>query len=300
MDEVMMHSPVSPTKASNINELPIDLFEHILSFLASDTRNLLPILTVSKSWHCVSLPIFTKSLRFVSVRQRQRFQTLLKPPLQPENPSTPTTTSNDDSEWVVRARRGSSESLQTNSNGNSVFEPLSIHTTHLDMGLNPLPKKFTSDVDVALPSPSPVVTSPEGLSERSYGKSWESRFISPFLDLVSERCRNLQELNLGGTVFYDQAISEVLRSCPNLQKLELGCSSIKQAGLLSITECGKNLRYLGLTGLFRFRRLHQDVFVEIVEGCVNLRCVVIRECPDLDAEVVARVQKERPWLRIVT
>ncbi|TPX47902.1 hypothetical protein SeLEV6574_g02362 [Synchytrium endobioticum] len=224
-------APHMPHQPMEINELPIDLFEYIMTFLTRDTRNLIPVMQLTHVPH----------------------------------------------------------------GGMSPGTELSVHTTHLDMGLAPTPTP-TRDRQ---PSASPLVLSPAGLSEQSYGRSWESRFVSPLLDLVAERCLNLQELNIAGAVFYEAAICDVLKACRHLQKLELGCSSIKAAGLSAVAEHGRSLRHLGLTGLFRFRRLSQELFVEIVNGCAALKVVVVRECPDLDAALLKEIVQDKGALTIV-
>ena len=68
---------------------------------------------------------------------------------------------------------------------------------------------------------------------------------------------------------------------------------------MAVADYGKNLRYLGLTGLFRFRRLPQELFIDIINSCTELKVVTIKECPDLDPALIREIQQEKPWLKII-
>ncbi|KND04457.1 uncharacterized protein SPPG_00186 [Spizellomyces punctatus DAOM BR117] len=308
--------------------IPTEIWELVVAHLEK-TGDIYPLLTVSKAWHAIAVRALYKCIVFTSIRQRNSFAAKLCGTKNAELAvemrwitgklqAIAIDEDHHSTSPIAPAAEIPELSLPSTKAYNGHFVPdLAILVKGIDFGFRSAP---TASVPTFTPTPTPNSSAPgtpsssapasptlqpaalpnsvaiaASLLESSlpYGV-WEHRFVSPLLLMISHRCTHLSYLCLSGCQFGDSIFAEALAKLPELTKVDLSFSSVKWEGLQGVAQhCQKRLRWLDISGIFRFRRLRPTLVADILENCTSLSDLVINQCPDLHG-CTDRWQKQYP------
>ena len=117
-----------------------------------------------------------------------------------------------------------------------------------------------------------------------YGE-WKDRFISVFVPALSEMIPNLVKLNLCGSHLTKDDLAIVLSGLKKLEWLDISYSTLKSDGLSAVARyCRTNLKYLDMSGIFKFGRNKVSFVVDIVMFCEGLKTMVMLDNPEFYKE----------------
>ncbi|KAJ3257504.1 hypothetical protein HK104_007032, partial [Borealophlyctis nickersoniae] len=146
--------------------------------------------------------------------------------------------------------------------------------------------------------PNSIALGAPAVATIPYGAAWDHRFINAFLGTVSTRCVHITHLCLSGCQFYDTVLAEALSKLPELRDLDVSHSSVKSFGLQAVAESCRRLKRLDVSGVFRFKRNHWSLLVDIATHCRALTRLTALECPDIYEEVTIECRAINPQLSI--
>jgi hypothetical protein len=163
-------------------------------------------------------------------------------------------------------------------NSNESVSPLNtrptINTKNLKIcdGLNSAPVPIAGNHEFVL---KPKIT---------YGK-WEDRMINPFLPLIASYIPHLMHLSLSGCHINDWDFANMLEQLSFLESLDISFSTVKNEGLEGVSRyCRFKLKWLNVSGIFRFGRNRPVVLAAIVQNCKALKILVVKDCPEIDKD----------------
>ncbi|KAJ3102126.1 hypothetical protein HDU97_000768 [Phlyctochytrium planicorne] len=138
------------------------------------------------------------------------------------------------------------------------------------------------------------------LDESDYGGKWEDRLVNDLLLDISKNCRNIKFLDLSGCQVAESIFEEAITNLKNLEGINISQSSLKGGALEAIrVQCFPRIKFLDISGIMRFRRIHSDYLMDLLQDCTSLTTLVACNCPDLEDELMQELKLRFPFLSII-
>ncbi|TPX65713.1 hypothetical protein SpCBS45565_g04936 [Spizellomyces sp. 'palustris'] len=265
--------------------VPTEIWELVVAHIEK-TADIYPLLTVSKAWHAIAVRALYKCVVFTSIRQRNSFAAKLCGTKNAElavemrwiTGKLQAIAIDDDQHStnpIAPAAEIPELSLPSTKAYTGHFVPdLAILVKGIDFGFRSAP---TASVPTLTPTPTPNSSAPGTPS--SSAPASPTLQPAPLPNSVAIAALLESSLPYG---FGDSIFAEALAKLPELTKVDLSFSSVKWEGLQGVAQhCQKRLRWLDISGIFRFRRLRPTLVADILEHCNSLSDLVINQCPDL-------------------